>query len=41
MIITFRNKKLCKLVKDEKKLVKEFGKFRAGKLQLRLEQINF
>jgi toxin HigB-1 len=41
MIITFRNKKLGKLVKDERKLVKEFGKLRAGKLQIRLEQISF
>ena len=32
---------MCKLVQDEKKLVKEFGKLRAVKLQFRLEQINF
>ncbi len=39
MDITFADKKLRKLVHDERKLAREFGKVRAGKITLRLNQL--
>jgi proteic killer suppression protein len=39
--ITFTHKKLEKIVNDDRKLVKEFGKLRADKIKLRLAQLRF
>jgi proteic killer suppression protein len=39
--ITFEDKKLEKLVNDDRKLVKEFGKLRAAKIKARLAQLKF
>jgi len=41
MEITFADKKLNKIVNDDRKLVKEFGKLRATKLRARLTQLKF
>ena len=41
MEITFTHKKLEKIVNDDRKLVKEFGKLRADKIKLRLAQLRF
>lgn len=41
MKITFSDKKFEKLVNDDRKLVKEFGKHRAEKIRLRLAQLRF
>ena len=41
MKITFEDKKLEKLVNDDRKLVKEFGKLRAAKIKARLAQLKF
>ena len=39
MDITFEDKKLGKVVNDERKLSKEFGKSRAEKIKIRLAQL--
>ena len=39
MKITFSDKKLEKIVNDDKKLLKEFGKIRAEKIKKRLTQL--
>jgi len=39
MEITFRDKKLGKLVNDDRKLDREMGKLRADKIRLRLNQL--
>jgi proteic killer suppression protein len=39
--ITFRDKKLEKLVNDNKKLSREYGKLQAEKILARLEQLSF
>jgi len=39
MDITFADKKLGKLGNDDRKLAKEFGKIRAQKITLRLQQL--
>jgi len=39
--ITFTAKKLEKLVNDDRKLLKEFGKLRADKIRARLAQLRF
>ncbi len=41
MKITFEDNKLEKLVNDDRKLVKEFGKLRAAKIKARLAQLKF
>jgi proteic killer suppression protein len=41
MKITFTDKKLERLVNDDKKLLKEFGQLRAKKINMRLEQLKF
>lgn len=41
MEITFTDKKLEKLANDDRKLVKEFGKLRADKINARLAQLRF
>ena len=41
MDITFTDKKFGKLVNDDRKLLKEFGKLRADKIKLRLTQLRF
>lgn len=39
--ITFKDKKFEKLANDDRKLVREFGKLRAGKIKTRLAQLRF
>lgn len=39
MNITFSDRKLASLVNDDRKLVREFGKKRAEKIKLRLNQL--
>lgn len=39
MEITFADKKFGKTANDDKKMVKEFGKLRAGKIRSRLSQL--
>lgn len=39
MNITFKERKLRKLVNDDKNLVKEYGKIRASKIRLRLTDL--
>ena len=41
MKITFDNKKLQKIVNDDRLMVKEFGKIRADKFRARLIQLRF
>ena len=41
MKITFADKKLEKLVNDDRKMLKEFGKLRAEKIKARLAQLRF
>ena len=41
MEITFTHKKFEKLANDDRKLAKEFGKLRAGKIKARLAQLWF
>ena len=41
MHITFSDSKLEKLANDDRKLLKEFGKLRADKIQKRLAQLKF
>ena len=41
MEITFTDKKFEKLANDDRKLAKEFGKFRADKIKTRLAQLRF
>jgi toxin HigB-1 len=39
--ITFEDKKFEKLANDDRKLLKEFGKLRSGKIRARLTQLRF
>ena len=41
MNITFDNKKLQKIVNDDRMIVREFGRIRAEKFKARLEQLMF
>ena len=41
MEITFADKNLNKIVNDDRKMVKEFGKVRAVKMRARLTQLKF
>ena len=41
MDITFTDQKFEKLANDDRKLVKEFGNIRAGKIKARLTQLRF
>jgi len=41
MIVTFADKKLQKIVNDDRKMVKEYGKVRAEKIKDRLTQLRF
>jgi len=41
MVITFTDKKFGKLVNDDKKLLKEYGKLQAEKISVRLAQLSF
>ena len=41
MNITFADKKLERLANDDSKLVKKYGKLRAGKIKARLTQLRF
>ncbi len=40
MKITFADKKLEKLIIDDRKLLREFGRIRAAKVKTRLDQLN-
>ena len=41
MVITFTDKKFEKLVNDDKKLLREYGKLQAEKITVRLAQLIF